>query len=158
MKFLKNTRFWYHAMPTFISAGMACSAFLYQSIREQTFQSFKARKDHIGQVIFLDFLTNWLATSDWLTHFNSLALLESAIYFVILCENKNSLDQKIQKLYGPLYGNRLMYQSGIDAVSERQKMSIKQYIRKVCEEKDEIGLESKYTFSEIMHVFFDVVL
>ena len=48
MKFLKNTRFWYHAMPTFISAGMACSAFLYQSIREQTFQSFKARKDHIG--------------------------------------------------------------------------------------------------------------
>ena len=76
---------------------------------------------------------------------------------MILCENKNSLDQKIQKLYGPLYGNRLMYQSGIDAVSERQKMSIKQYIRKVCEEKDEIGLESKYTFSEIMHVFFDVV-
>ena len=55
MKFLKNTRFWYHAMPTFISAGMACSAFLYQSIREQTFQSFKARKDHIG-LLPVDFL------------------------------------------------------------------------------------------------------
>jgi len=55
MKFLKNTRFWYHAMPTFISAGMACSAFLYQSIREQTFQSFKARKDHIG-LLPADFL------------------------------------------------------------------------------------------------------
>jgi len=39
-----------------------------------------------------------------------------------------------------------MYQSGIDAVSERQKMPIKQYIRKVCQEKDEIGLESKFTF------------
>ena len=39
-----------------------------------------------------------------------------------------------------------MYQSGIDAVSERQKMTIKQYIRKVCQEKDEIGLESKFTF------------
>ena len=39
-----------------------------------------------------------------------------------------------------------MYQSGIDAVSERQKMTIKQYIRKVCQEKDEIGLESKFIF------------
>ena len=47
-----------------------------------------------------------------------------------------------------MYGNRLMYQSGIDAVSERQKMPIKQYIRKVCQERDEIGLESKFTFFE----------
>ena len=39
-----------------------------------------------------------------------------------------------------------MYQSGIDAVSERQKMTIKQYIRKVCQEKDEIGLESEFIF------------
>ena len=38
-----------------------------------------------------------------------------------------------------------MYQSGIDAVSERQKMPIKQYIIKVCQERDEIGLESKFT-------------
>ena len=63
-----------------------------------------------------------------------------------ICNPIKNLDQKIQKLYGPLYGNRLMYQSGIDAVSERQKMTIKQYIRKVCQEKDEIGLESEFIF------------
>ena len=67
MKILKNTRFWYHAMPTFISAGMACSAFLYQSIREQTFQSFKARKDHIG-LLPIDFLIDACPMlSDWLS-------------------------------------------------------------------------------------------
>ena len=44
-----------------------------------------------------------------------------------------------------------MYQSGIDAVSERQKMTIKQYIRKVCQEKDEIGLESKFIFLWTLH-------
>ena len=135
MKFLKNTRFWYHAMPTFISAGMACSAFLYQSIREQTFQSFKARKDHIG-LSRNDFQISACPTV-------SVRALLSNHQLVIPIKNS---DQKIQKLYGPLYGNRLMYQSGIDAVSERQKMTIKQYIRKVCQEKDEIGLESKFIF------------
>ena len=44
-----------------------------------------------------------------------------------------------------------MYQSGIDAVSERQKMPIKQYVRKVCQEKDAIGLESKSKTLPIGH-------
>ena len=54
---------------------------------------------------------------------------------------KKSIDEKLKNLYGPLYGNRLLFQSALDAVVKKHDKSIEALIKEICEKRDAEGLE-----------------
>ena len=54
---------------------------------------------------------------------------------------KKSIDEKLKNLYGPLYGNRLLFQSAIEAVENFHQKSIEDHIKEICKKRDSEGLE-----------------
>ena len=88
---------WIAAIPTVLSAGVACVTYVQTQIKEQTLDDFNSRK----QVI----------------------------------------DDKLKHLYGPLYGNRLLYQAGLDAVKNFHQKSIEELVTQICKERNAEGLE-----------------
>ena len=55
---------------------------------------------------------------------------------------KKHIDDKVKHLYGPLYGNRLLYQAGIDAVKNfHQVEPIEDLVKQICADRNAEGLE-----------------
>ena len=49
---------------------------------------------------------------------------------------------RLEHLYGPLYGNRMLHAAGIKAVEDVEGMPIEQLLTKICKNKDRDGLDN----------------
>lgn len=55
---------------------------------------------------------------------------------------RDEIETQVTEFYSPLIGNRLLYQSLLDAIEERYNMSLRVAIQTMCDKKDAEGLEN----------------